>query len=285
MVPESKRNDAAVKAVQAAIDLAEQAKSVGPVDRAGTESRRKPARSSGALRSRDRAQRQAASARRPPTSCSRSSSATANGTTTARASSWCSSSRPGARPTRPPSRAASGCRRSCFVARIQKDTGFRRGASGPGPHRGCDADQCLSRARRPARGHPGVSAARRAAAAARPDAAQHFRAALSRDGRRRAARRPSADRHDPAGHRASRTEDKPRCSQGRLRRPHHPARRIRRRPLHPRTHRRRALQGGRGADGADRLPAMQGDYFSPSSTISPRARARRRSTARRCSRC
>jgi putative thioredoxin len=32
MVPESKRNDAAVKAVQAAIDLAEQAQSVGPVD-------------------------------------------------------------------------------------------------------------------------------------------------------------------------------------------------------------------------------------------------------------
>jgi putative thioredoxin len=31
MVPESKRNDAAVKAVQAAIDLAEQAKAVGPV--------------------------------------------------------------------------------------------------------------------------------------------------------------------------------------------------------------------------------------------------------------
>jgi putative thioredoxin len=31
MVPESKRNDAAVKAVQAAIDLAEQAESVGPI--------------------------------------------------------------------------------------------------------------------------------------------------------------------------------------------------------------------------------------------------------------
>ncbi|MCW5702664.1 MAG: thioredoxin [Bradyrhizobium sp.] len=31
MVPESKRNDAAVKAVQAALDLAEQAKSIGPV--------------------------------------------------------------------------------------------------------------------------------------------------------------------------------------------------------------------------------------------------------------
>ena len=39
------------------IDLAEQAKAVGPVDRAGTESRRKSARSSGALRSGDRAQR------------------------------------------------------------------------------------------------------------------------------------------------------------------------------------------------------------------------------------
>ena len=57
MVPESKRNDAAVKAVQAAIELAEQAQSVGPDHRAGTESRRKPARSSGAIRSGDRAER------------------------------------------------------------------------------------------------------------------------------------------------------------------------------------------------------------------------------------
>ena len=53
-------------------------------------------------------------------------------------------------------------------------------------------------------GHSGVSAGRRAAAAARPDAAQHFRAALSRNGRRCAARRPSHDRHDPARSRASR---------------------------------------------------------------------------------
>ena len=52
--------------------------------------------------------------------------------------------------------------------------------------------------RGPARDHSGVSAAGRAAAAARADAAQHFRAALSRDGRRLAARRPPADRHDPA---------------------------------------------------------------------------------------
>ena len=56
MVPESKRGDAAVKAVQASIDLAEQAEGTRPGNRAGTESRRKPARSSGAIRSCDRAQ-------------------------------------------------------------------------------------------------------------------------------------------------------------------------------------------------------------------------------------
>ena len=62
-----------------------------------------------------------------------------------------------------------------------------------------DADQCrISRTRRTSGSDPGVSAARRAAAAARPDAAQHLRAALSGDGRRCLARRPPADRHDPA---------------------------------------------------------------------------------------
>ena len=45
--------------------------------------------------------------------CSRSCGATANGTRTAPASSWCSFSRPGVRPTRPRSTGASGCRRSC----------------------------------------------------------------------------------------------------------------------------------------------------------------------------
>ena len=54
------------------------------------------------------------------------------------------------------------------------------------------------RLRRPAREHSGVPAGGRAAVAARADAAQHFRAALSRDDRRLAARRPPADRHDPA---------------------------------------------------------------------------------------
>ena len=56
-----------------------------------------------------------ATAPKRPTSCSRSSSATANGTKTARASSWCSSSRRGAAWTKPPSRDANGCRRSCFL--------------------------------------------------------------------------------------------------------------------------------------------------------------------------
>ncbi len=97
-----------------------------PGDRAGTESRRKPARSSGAIRSCDRAQRQRQAQPRPPISCSKSSSATANGTRMARASSWCSSSRRGARPMRPPSRDESGYRRSCFRSRIRKaDTGLR----------------------------------------------------------------------------------------------------------------------------------------------------------------
>ena len=53
-----------------------------PARRAREEGRRQSARSSGALRSRHRAQRQRASAPRPPSICSRSSSATANGTRT-----------------------------------------------------------------------------------------------------------------------------------------------------------------------------------------------------------
>ena len=85
-----------------------------PVDRAGSESRRQPARSPGALRSRRRAQRQGPARRGGRASARRSSRETANGTTTRRASSSCSSSKPGALPIRPPSTAASGCRRFCF---------------------------------------------------------------------------------------------------------------------------------------------------------------------------
>ena len=60
MIPETKRNEAAVKAVQAAIELSEQAQSLGPV-RAGEKSRG-PGGSSGAFRPRRGAERQG----RPP---------------------------------------------------------------------------------------------------------------------------------------------------------------------------------------------------------------------------
>ena len=113
MVPEAKRNDAAVAAARAALELAEQAKIARADRRAGTEGRGQSARPSGALRSCRRAQRQGQAAGGASTTCSKSSGATANGTTTARASSWCSSSRPGARPTRRPWQGAGACRRSC----------------------------------------------------------------------------------------------------------------------------------------------------------------------------
>ena len=71
----------------------------------------------------------------------------------------------------------------------------------------------------------------RVAVAARADAAQHLRAALSGDDRRCAARRPSPDRHDPARPDAGEHCRQAEAVQGRLRRPHHPARRERRRPL------------------------------------------------------
>ena len=58
LVPEAKRNDAAVAAARAALELAEQAKSVGPLGELEQKVRRQSARSSGALRSRRRAQRQ-----------------------------------------------------------------------------------------------------------------------------------------------------------------------------------------------------------------------------------
>ena len=95
MVPESKRNDAAVKAVQAAIDLAEQAKAVGPV----TELEQKVAANPLDHQARfDLATALNAAGKRAEATeqLLQSSSATANGTRTARASSWCSSSRRGA---------------------------------------------------------------------------------------------------------------------------------------------------------------------------------------------
>ena len=72
--------------------------------------------------------------------------------------------------------------------------------------------------------------------------------------------------------------------QDRLRRAHHPARRNRRRPLSDRAHRRRALPHRGRAFGAHALSPVQGRFSRRSRTISWRARARTRSTARRCSR-
>ena len=116
----------AVKAVQASLDLAEQAKSVGPV----TELEQKVAANPLDHQARfDLATALNASGKRAEATqaaARRSSSATANGTRTAPASSWCSSSRRGARTTKPPSRDESGCRPFCFRSAhsAKVDTGF-----------------------------------------------------------------------------------------------------------------------------------------------------------------
>src|SRR5215470_12030550 len=91
MVPEAKRNDPAITAARAALELSEQAQAVGPI-----------------------AELEQKVAANPLDHQARFDLAIANGMTTGRASSWSSSSRPGARPTRPPSMAVSGCRRFCF---------------------------------------------------------------------------------------------------------------------------------------------------------------------------
>ena len=64
LVPEAKRNDAAVAAARAALEVAEQAKLGRPGRRARAEGRGQSARSSGALRSRGRAQRRRQARRR-----------------------------------------------------------------------------------------------------------------------------------------------------------------------------------------------------------------------------
>jgi thioredoxin len=71
------------------------------------------------------------SALKQPSSCSKSSSVTANGTRTAPASSWCSSSKPGARPMRPPLRDESGCRPSFFPRDLLRQQRNRKCRSMP----------------------------------------------------------------------------------------------------------------------------------------------------------
>ena len=114
MVPESKRNDAAVKAVQAAIELAEQAQAVGPVTELEQKVAANPLDHQARFDLATALNARPANEARRPSNCLRSSSATANGTTMARANSSCSSSRRGASPMKRQSKDASGCRRFCF---------------------------------------------------------------------------------------------------------------------------------------------------------------------------
>ena len=215
LVPEAKRNEAAVAAARAALEVAEQAKTVGPIGELEQKVAANPldhqARFDLAV-----ALNAAGQARRKrPITCWRSSSATANGMTTAPASSWCSFSRRGARPTKRRSSGRKKLSSILFVlirviaARARGATSVRHEARTTRNQSNAD-ERGLSRTERNAGNDPGVSAAGRAAAAARANAAQYFRAALSRDGRRCLARRPPADRHDPARSRAYRAaEDKP----------------------------------------------------------------------------
>ena len=146
MVPEAKRNDAAVAAARAAIELAEQSQSVGPIGELEQKVAANPGGLSGAVRSGAGAERR----RQAP-----GSGRSAHRDRQARpqmerrrrdASSSFSSSRPGVRPTRPASAAASGCLRSCLrSARSRKIADFRtrscaklreiRGATGSARHR------------------------------------------------------------------------------------------------------------------------------------------------------
>ena len=125
LVPEAKRNDAAVAAARAALELIEQAKSVGPVgeleQKVATNPLDHQARFDLAVALNSKGKRQEA-----VDQLWKSSSATANGTTTARASSWSSCSTPGARPTRRRLRGASGYPRSCFLTSRQLSILFVR---------------------------------------------------------------------------------------------------------------------------------------------------------------
>ena len=112
----------------------------------------------------------AASARRRSITSSRSCGATAAGTRTGRASSCSSSSRPGARWTSDAGRPA-----RAFVGAVLREAEERAAMGMNAVYKGADGLP---------RRHPGLPLARRAAAAARADAAQHLRAALSRHGRR-----------------------------------------------------------------------------------------------------
>ena len=122
MVPESKRNDAAVKAVQASIDLAEQAKSLGPV----TELEQKVAANPLDHQARfdlATALNAAGQARRGDRAVARNRQARPQMERGRRAQAAGAVLRGlGRRPTRRPSRDESGCRRSCFREAAYSET-------------------------------------------------------------------------------------------------------------------------------------------------------------------
>ena len=113
LIPEAKRNETAVAAARAALEVAEQASSLGPITELEQKVAANPldhqARFDLAVALNAKGQRKEA-----VDHLIEITRATANGMMTGRASNWCSCSRPGARPMRRRSRAASDCRRSCF---------------------------------------------------------------------------------------------------------------------------------------------------------------------------
>ena len=123
MVPESKRGEAAVKAVQVSIDLAEQAKALGPVTELEQKVAANPLDHQARFDLATALNASASGVPRPSISYSKSSSVIASGTRTARESSWCSSSRRGDRPMRPPLTGESGYRRFFFHSACSEKTG------------------------------------------------------------------------------------------------------------------------------------------------------------------
>ena len=163
----ARRTIPAILAARAQIELAEASAGAGEAGELEAARRARPGRPPGALRPRHGAGRQGRPRRGRSTRCSSSSGATASGTTA------------------PPRRSSS----SSSTASGRRARRRRRGGGGSqlddlrlSPPRGRAHGQEVQ-PRRPAGDDPGLPAARRAAAAAGPAAAEHLRAALSRDAR------------------------------------------------------------------------------------------------------
>jgi hypothetical protein len=122
MIPEAKRGEAAVAAVQAAIDLAEQAKSLGPVAELERQGSGRSARPSGAIRSRRRSQCQGTARRRRQSPDRNREARPQMGRRRRAQAAACSFSRRGAARTKPRWKAAGSCRRCCSPERMATST-------------------------------------------------------------------------------------------------------------------------------------------------------------------